>query len=262
MEWEANNKMVDMNGMISVIVPALNEANNIGRALDNILDAFTKINCKGEIIVVNDGSTDATEAVVRDLMVDLPIIKLLCHDTPKGIGGSFWHGVNESSGEYAVLISGDGENDCYEILRYLPVMDHVDIVIPFWYNTEVRSWQRRYLSKLYKGIINLTFGLLLNYMNGTVMYRKCVLKNLNLKSTGFFYQPELLIKAIKCGYLYAEVPCELKQRLDGKSKALNIKSLLQVVSGYISTVAAVYFFNPEKKVIAPGSVTAMRYRTG
>lgn len=250
-----------MKGMISVIVPALNEAKNIERALDNILDSFNRIGCKGEIIVVNDGSTDETESIVRNLTTNMPNIKLLCHETPKGIGSSFWHGVKESSGEYSVLISGDGENDCYEILRYLPMMDHVDIVIPFWYNTEVRTWQRRYLSKLYKGIINLSFGLLLNYMNGTVMYRKCVLENLNLKSTGFFYQTELLIKAIKCGYLYAEVPCALKQRLEGKSKALTTKSLRQVVSGYISTVAAVYLFNPRKKVIAPGSVTAMRYRT-
>lgn len=249
-----------MKGMISVIVPALNEAQNIRRALDNILDSFAKLGCRGEIIVVNDGSTDDTQPIVRDLMVDLPIIKLLNHDNPQGIGGSFWHGVKESSGEYVVLISGDGENDCYEILRYLPVMNHVDIVIPFWYNTEVRSWQRRYLSKLYKGIINLSFGLLLNYMNGTVLYRKCVLKNLSLNSTGFFYQTELLIKAIKTGYLYAEVPCALRQRLEGKSKALTAKSLRQVISGYLNTVAAVYLFDPSLKKISPDSATAARHR--
>ena len=65
-------------------------------------------------------------------------------------------------------------------------MEHVDIVIPFIYNRNVRSWKRRMLSKFYKGIINLSFGMLLNYMNGTVLYRKSVLQNITLKSSGFF----------------------------------------------------------------------------
>lgn len=245
---------------ITVIVPVLNEEKNIGRAINNIIDSFGKVGCEGEIVVINDGSTDETESIVKKLMVQSPIIKLLSHNEPKGIGASFWRGVKESKGEYVVLISGDGENDCYEILRYMPIMDHVDIVIPFWYNTKVRSWNRRILSKLYKGIINLSFGLLLNYMNGTVMYRKCVLEGLTLESNGFFYQTELLIKAIRKGYLYAEVPCSLKSRLSGQSKALTINSFLKVMSAYLSTIYYVYAHQKDLEPLRMDSVTASRYR--
>jgi len=247
-----------MSYKISVIVPALNEENNINTAIGSIIESFNKIKCSGEIIVVNDGSTDNTKSVVTTLIDTYPFISLINHDFPKGIGASFWRGVKESHGEYVVLISGDGENDCYEILRYLPIMDHVDIVIPFWYNTMVRSWRRRYLSKLYKGIINLSFGLLLNYMNGTVMYRKCVLEGLTLKSNGFFYQTELLIKAIRKGYLYAEVPCKLKSRMDGQSKALTINSLLKVMSAYLSTIYFVYAHQKDLEPLKTHSVTASR----
>lgn len=86
-----------------------------------------------------------------------------------------------------------------------------------------------------------------------------VLQNITLKNSGFFYQTELLIKSIKSGYLYAEVPCALKQRMSGESKALTFKSLLKVIRGYITTITSVYIFNSRNKIIAPDSVTALRY---
>jgi glycosyltransferase involved in cell wall biosynthesis len=249
-----------INYKVSVIVPALNEENNISITLQNIISAFDKIKCWGEIVIINDGSTDKTEAVVQNFMSTVPFIRIISHESPKGIGASFWKGVEVSQGDFVVLIPGDAEVDSYEILRYLPLMNHVDIVIPFFFNRNVRSWTRRMISKIYKGIINLTFGLLLNYMNGTVMYRKSVLLELNLKSQGFFYQTELLIKAIKKEYLYAEVPCSLKSRLGGKSKALTIKSLLKVISAYLATIYYVYAHQRELKSLRTDSVTASRYK--
>ncbi len=221
-------------------MPALNEANNIESAIADVELAFKKVGIEGEIVVINDGSSDATRAKVEALQRTRPFLKLINHATPQGIGSSFWDGVQQASGDVVTLIPGDGENETYEILRYLPLMQHVDIVVPFVVNRSARNFKRRLLSKTYKGIINLSFGLLLNYMNGTVMYRRSVLRSLQLKSKGFFYQTELLIKAIKRGYMYAEVPYILAQRGDGKSKAVSIKSFLKVSRDYLSTMKAVY----------------------
>jgi hypothetical protein len=158
------------------------------------------------------------------------------------------------------MIPGDGENDAPETLRYLPVMEHVDIVIPFVYNKTVRSWKRRLLSRLYRGIINMTFGLTLNYMNGTVIYRTCILKDVTLKSTGFFYQTELLIKSIRRGYLFAEVPYALSQRGGGASKATTLKSLVRVARNYLAIFRDIHG-TPAGTGFDPASVTAGRWRT-
>lgn len=249
-----------MQYKISVIMPALNEENNISLSVENVVKSFDQLDVHGEIVVVNDGSTDRTKEIVDNLIVKYSFIQLICHDKPKGVGTSYWEGIWKSRGEIVTMLPGDAENDAYEILRYLPLMDHVDIVIPFIYNQNVRTWKRRMISKFYKGIINFSFGMLLNYMNGSVMYRKSVLQNIELKSSGFFYQTELLIKSIKSGYLYAEVPCALKQRMSGESKALTFKSLRKVTCGYLSTMAAVYVFDRKRKPIVPDSVTALRYR--
>lgn len=241
-------------------MPALNEENNIANAIENVVEAFHKLGVSGEIVVLNDGSTDRTAAIVEGFMGKYPFIQLICHEKPQGIGASYWDGIWKSEGEIVTMIPGDGENDTYEVLRYLPLMDHVDIVIPFIYNRNVRSWSRRLISKLYKGIINLSFGMLLNYMNGNVIYRKCILQDITLKSRGFFYQTELLIKTLKHGYLYAEVPCALQQRGSGRSKALTFKSLLRVIRGYLYMVGTVYLFDKKNRRIAPDSVTALRHR--
>lgn len=249
-----------MSYKVSVIMPALNEEDNITKAVESVAKSFDQLDVPGEIVVVNDGSTDRTREIIEELIEKHSFIQLICHDKPKGIGASYWEGVWKSQGEIVTFLPGDAENDAYEILRYLPLMEHVDIVIPFIYNQNVRTWKRRMISKFYKGIINFSFGMLLNYMNGSVMYRKSVLQNIELKSSGFFYQTELLIKSIKSGYLYAEVPCALQKRMSGESKALTFKSLRKVTRGYLSTMAAVYVFDRKRKPIVPDSVTASRYR--
>ncbi|MDY0084177.1 MAG: hypothetical protein RBR74_13415, partial [Ignavibacteriaceae bacterium] len=69
---------------------------------------------------------------------------------------------------------------------------------------------------LYRFIINLSFGTNVNYTNGTVFYHRSILKGYNLESYGFFYQANIVIKLIRQGYLYAEVPNFLSVRASGK----------------------------------------------
>ncbi len=238
-------------------MPSLNEEKNLVNAVRNVIDGFHQFGIDGEVVIVNDGSTDATGKIATELGSQFPFIQVIHHETPQGIGASFWDGVGKSRGETVTMIPGDGENEASETLRYLPLMEHVDVVIPFVYNKEVRSWGRRLLSVLYRGIINMTFGMTLNYMNGTVIYRKCILQGIALKGKGFFYQTELLIKTIRSGYLFAEVPYALSQRTEGRSKATTLKSLIKVAGNYLSIFADVYA-GGRKQEIASESVTAGR----
>jgi glycosyltransferase involved in cell wall biosynthesis len=247
--------------LISVIMPSLNEEKNLARAVQNVVEAFNRFGVNGEIIVVNDGSTDDTGGIAKALGAKHPFLRVLHHEKPLGIGASFRDGVSHSRGEVVTMIPGDGENDASETIRYLPVLEHVDIVIPYVFNKEVRPAGRRVLSALYKGIINASFGLSLNYMNGTVIYRRCVLQDLTFRSEGFFYQTELLIKNIRTGYLYAEVPYTLNRRAAGVSKATTISSLLKVARNYLTVWADIYLKREgEGGGVSPDSVTAMRRR--
>ncbi|MHB8883215.1 MAG: glycosyltransferase family 2 protein [Thermodesulfovibrionales bacterium] len=245
---------------ISVIMPSLNEAANLEAAVDNVIDSFRAYGVNGEIVIVNDGSSDRTGEIAEGLSREHPFIRVLHHESPQGIGASFWDGVWKSLGETVTMLPGDGENDARETIRYLPLMEHVDILIPFVYNKNIRSFKRRVLSVLYRGIINLAFGMTLNYMNGTVIYRKAVLSGLTFRSTGFFYQTELLIKTLKRGYLFAEVPYALSRRAGGVSKATTLRSLMKVTVNFISICIDVHIRDKGGQKLAPDSVTAARWK--
>ena len=227
---------------VSVVMPSLNEAANITDAINNSLQAFRDAGIRGEVVVVNDGSTDDTGVLAQQLAAANPgQVQVLRHETPQGIGASFWDGVDHARGEIAVMLPGDNENDPWEIFRYYRLLEHVDMVIPFIYNKEVRSLFRNALSFAYRFIINTTFLVYFNYTNGTVLYRKSILKELPYRSTGFFFQTDILIRLVRQGYLFAEVPYRLGLRKTGVSKAVSFPSLLQVVKGYIRLVRDQYF---------------------
>ncbi len=231
----------DQNGVsMTVIIPALNEEKNILAAIDNTLKALEHFTIKGEISVVDDGSTDNTKDLVNSVIKKDNRVRMIWHQVPQGVGAAFWDGVDSANGKMIVMIPGDNENDPWEILRYHELLNHVDIVIPFIFNREARPLFRNALSFLYRFIVNTTFMVNFNYTNGTVLYRKSVLKELDYRSSSFFFQTDILIRTVKRGYLFAEVPCKLGSRKSGISKAVSFPSFIQVARGYLHLVREFY----------------------
>lgn len=138
------------------------------------------------------------------------------------------------------MLPGDGENYPQEILQYLRLLEYVDIVVPYVFNKEERSFFRRFISTGYSLIISLSFRISLNYTNGTVLYRKEIADMFLNEDNSFFFQTEILVRCLKAGVLFAEVPCRLASRVEGKSNAISFKSLKNVVKGYLWLMFAVY----------------------
>lgn len=241
-------------------MPALNEEKNIKAAIDDTLSAFREFGLDAELVVINDGSTDSTPVLVKEKIDENPaVIRMINHDTPEGIGASFWDGVDSALGVVVCLLPADNEIEARELLRYFKLLEDVDMVIPFVFNKEVRSFARNTVSLLYKLIINNTFLIFLNYTNGAVLYRKSLLDELDYRSNSFFYQTDILIKLIKRDYLFAEVPYRLRTRKWGKSKALSLSSFFRVAVDYLKLVRYVYLRrgNPQR-TFAADSVSVKR----
>lgn len=248
---------------VSVIVTALNEEKNISTVIKDISKAFRDYEINGEIIVINDGSSDKTEDLVQDIIKDENHIRMISHSLPKGIGTSFWEGVDIAKGDAVVWFPGDNENDPWEIFRYYKLLEHVDIIIPFLFNRDARPLFRNALSFVYRFIVNTTFVVNFNYTNGTILYRKSILKELTYRSDGFFFQTDILIRSVKKGYLFAEVPYRLGIRAHGVSKAVSFPSLSAVVKGYLRLVKDCYFRKniKTKPYFSKDSLTAIRRET-
>jgi len=237
--------MIQQFPSLSVIMPSLNEANNIAAAIQETLNTVDKMGIEAEILVINDGSSDATPEIVKQLQAKEQRIKLLNHSKPQGVGASFWDGVQNAKNDFVTMVPGDNENDPEDVLKYYYLTKDIDIIVPFIMNVEIRSKMRRIISSLYRLIINISFGTNLNYTNGTVIYNRQILLDINLTTTGFFYQAELLIKLIRKGYFYAETPHLLSIRGSGQTKALTMSSLTNVIKGYLKLVWAIHISREE-----------------
>lgn len=226
---------------LTIVMPALNEEMNISEAISDCLTALEECGIDGELIVINDGSADRTAGLMEEKrLIHKDRIRVIDHDRPEGVGACFWDGVDNATGEYVLMIPADNENDCREILQYMKLLDDVDMVVPFVCNKETRSIFRNLLSHVYRLIINTTFNTRFNYTNGTVLYRTSALKDTGNRSRNFFFQTDILIRLTKKGYLSAEVPCRLRQRHSGRSKALGCRSFLNVTRDYFKLARDIY----------------------
>jgi len=227
---------------LSVVVPGLNEEGNIRSAIEELVAALRANAIKWEIILVNDGSTDRTGSIMEELAREEVSIRVIHHARPMGIGYSMLEGIRAASKTVVTWVPADGENDPNELLKYLPLIEHVDIVIPFVINKRVRPLHRRILSSLYLSVINVTFRTRFNYTNGNIIYRKTVFDAVHPRSNGFLVHAECLVRAIRAGFTFAEVPVSLRKRSEGDSKALLFKSFTTVVREYLALLVSLHLF--------------------
>lgn len=218
---------------ISIVVPALNEEESLGRVIDMLNEQCSGSGIGYEIIIVNDGSKDGTATVAGNALGRGDCHKYIEHKKTMGIGASFRDGAISASKDIVTWIPADGENNVGDLLKYLPMFETCDIVVPYVINKSKRSILRRMLSSLYLIIINLTFKTRFRYTNGNVMYKRKVLLEVINRANGFFFQTECLINALKTGYTYAEVPVSINARQKSRSKALSVKNTLVLLKDFL-----------------------------
>jgi len=237
---------------LSIIVPALNEEMNLRSTMSGLLDVLDRAGIDWEIILVNDGSSDGTAAIAEQLVNKNSRIRLINHNRPRGIGACFRDGIRAATKEAVTWFPADGENNPDELIKYLSLIEKVDIVIPFVVNRDVRSWARRFVSRLYLVLVNLSFGTMFNYTTGNVIYRRKVFDVVRFKASGFIYQTECLVRSVRAGFTFAEVPVLLGQRSHGKSKILTFRSVITQAFALMKLFVDIHLTrNTEEKVDSP-----------
>ncbi|WP_416898964.1 MAG: glycosyltransferase family 2 protein [Minwuia sp.] len=102
----------------AVVIPAMNEAGNIGRLVREIHDTLTDRPPR-EIIVIDDGSDDATPEELRALMAEVPELRVLRHDIRSGQSAAVRSGVRAAASPVIVTMDGDGQNPPADIPKLL-----------------------------------------------------------------------------------------------------------------------------------------------
>ena len=246
---ENRTKLVSCD--LTVVVPALNEEGNLSSTLEGLLSELTLSRINAEVVVFNDGSEDRTGEIAEQFAKADQRVKVVNHQSPRGIGASFVEALREARGKYITWFPGDGENDPGELLKYWDLLKYVDIIVPFVINKNVRTRIRRIISSLFLLIINLSFGTSFNYTSGNIIFRTELLRKIRIRETGFLCSTEMLLRLAKAGALYAEVPVCIQPmgRKSGSSKAFSVRSIINTVIGYILLFLDLHLMDkPSKKV--------------
>lgn len=213
----------------SFLVAAMNEEALIATVVDQIEKVATAHCSDYELILIDDGSVDATGQIMDGLAAQDPRLRVLHNESNLGLGASYRRGVQEARCEYVMLLCGDGGLPADSLPAILQRVGDADIVIPFMTNLKaIKTPTRFYLSKTYTGLLNLFAGLKLQYYNGLAVHRVDAVRKLDIKTDRFGFQGEILIKLIRQGHSYVEVGVKGAEKAN-RSSALHPRNLLNMV---------------------------------
>lgn len=216
---------------LSVFLPTYNEEGSIKEVVSKTRQILQKVAKRWEIVVINDGSQDATKEIIESLKKDDDRIRLINHDKNRGYGASLKSGFYSSKYNWIAFIDTDGQFDFTEIAKFIQKQKEtgVDLVIGYYKKRQVSTF-KVLTSKLWELSVFVLFGLKVHDIDcGFKFISKKVIDEIpHLESErGAFISSELLIKAKNGGFKIAEVPVTHYPRLKGTGTGRNLNVIIK-----------------------------------
>ncbi len=220
---------------LSVVLPAYNEAENIGRVIANAVDYLSDRQIKYEIIVVNDGSVDETKAVVMKLASQNPRIRLINHPHNLGYGSALRSGFDQALHEYIFLTDGDGQFAISDLDQFLPYIHNSQTksqIVIGYRAKRADVFVRSLNAWLYHIFIQWVLGIKVRDIDCAFkLFPRSIYQLIKpIKSDGALFSAEFLLKIQQLPTLEAiiELPVQHFPRKFGIATGANIKVILKM----------------------------------
>jgi len=216
---------------LSIIIPVFNEEKTILQILEKLKKADIPVGY--EIIVVDDGSTDATASRIKNLELRIKNLKILRHNINRGKGAAVKTGIKNATGDYIIIQDADLEYNPNQIKNLLkPILNEKAKIV---YGTRLKRFPNlskeertlqfliHYLGNRFLSLItSILYGQWITDMEtGYKLFPKKAVEKIKLNAKGFEFEPEITAKLMKKGYKIKEVSITANPRGYDEGKKLH-----------------------------------------
>src|SRR5262245_12094505 len=185
-----------------------------------------RVGVDGEIIVVNDGSSDGSERVLKDLTQTEPRLRVVTHEHNRGYGGALLSGFGSATKQWVFYTDGDGQFDPTELeLLVARAADDVDVVQAYKLN-RADNLARRAIGRIYHRFVSLVFGLHVRDTDCDFrLMRRSMLERVRLEKTTGVICVELVRSLQDADARFVEVVVHHYPRVQGRSRFFKLSSV-------------------------------------
>jgi glycosyltransferase involved in cell wall biosynthesis len=224
---DAGGDMVDL----TIAIPCLNEEKHIAATLETVSTAMKSLPYRYEVLVIDDGSTDGTAAVVEQFCETHPELPIRLHRNRRnrGLTRSYVDGAFLGRGEYYRLVCGDNVESVGTLVTVFRELGKADLIIPYHQPVPGKSLLRQILSRTFTFLVNKLSGYQIRYYNGLLLTTRYNVMRWGPYSFGFGFQAELITRLLDEGATFVEIPVvATHQAKAGRNSALNWRNFMSV----------------------------------
>jgi glycosyltransferase involved in cell wall biosynthesis len=207
---------------LSIFFPAYNEEGNITTTIIDARNAAKQVSKEYEIIVVNDGSTDRTEEIVKEMQKFDQNIRIISHKKNKGYGAAVKTGLASCKKDWIFFTDSDGQFHYDELQKFVDHTGGSDLIIGYR-RKRMDPFHRVFVAQVLLKIWNfLLFGLTVRDVDCAYkLFKKEVRDSIKLETESAITVTELLVKAKSLGYRIIQLPVNHYPRKFGEQTGGN-----------------------------------------
>lgn len=219
----------------AVIVPAYNEAENIPALLRELRTAFREFGLEGEVVLVDDGSSDGTAELARREGEGWDRLRVVSHRTNFGKTEALLTAAEQTDAEYLILFDADLQHSPMEIVRFLEQLDDGwDIVT----GRKVGRYSKRVVSGLYNWLNRRLFDVPVSDLNSMKAFRRQILDEVHLRHDWHRFFVAL---AVARGFSVTEIDIALYPRRAGEAKYSGQRRIIVGILDLLSVSFFLFF---------------------
>jgi len=210
---------------ISVFFPAFNDARSIVKLVADALVVLPTLTDDYEIIVVNDGSTDETDEVLRRLEAEHEnVLRVVRHETNQGYGAALQSGFGAARKDLVFYTDGDGQYDVREITKLFPLLTEKVDAVNGYKLERGDNLNRKIAGGFYNKLAHLLFSLPVRDIDCDFrLIRRAILDKVTLTSTSGSICVELVYKLSRAGARFSQTSVSHYERRHGRSEFFTLR---------------------------------------